>query len=397
MSMEKSALIYVFLTFGCAVLGLLVRNEAYARAGHRGGRAYGEYAPVNREQARNLVAEFAIYCLLAGVSACRIATGHDYWVYRENFKIIAQDRHVSSEIGFNLTVKALIALFGYDNYLPIFGFFSVITVFLFVKALHDQGRHYAFSVFLFMTCGYYFYSMNSVRYYLALAAALFSMKYVLRREYGKFILVILLAAFFHKTVLLVIPAYLLAEYLARGGIKKWHCVVMALFLISLVFGQRFYRFIIFKIYPYYENSHFDVGRLSYANLAKCLGTFALAGLAWFFVRKDKGEKPKDRGPCEEARREEEICMRFYLILTAFGLVAFCCGGFVPEVTRIGYYLIIPQIFLIPELICKIKQGLVREICKWGTILAFAGYFFLILRKMYEADVRILPYLNWIFD
>ena len=140
-----------------------------------------------------------------------------------------------------------------------------------------------------------------------------------------------------------------------------------------------------------------MGRLSYANLAKCFGTFALAGLAWFFVRKDKGEKPKDRGPCAEAQREEEICMRFYLILTAFGLVAFCCGGFVPEVTRIGYYLIIPQIFLIPELICKIKQGLVREICKWGTILAFAGYFFLILRKMYEVDVRILPYLNWIFD
>ena len=148
--MEKSALVYVFLTISVVLLGILVRNREYAVIG-RGGYPFGGYQPRNREQARNFVAETMIYCLLAAVSACRIAVGNDYWVYRENFKIIAQNRHVSSEIGFNYVVKALIWVFGYDNYLPIFGFFSLVTALFFVKSLHDQASEYAFSVFAIYT------------------------------------------------------------------------------------------------------------------------------------------------------------------------------------------------------------------------------------------------------
>ena len=381
--MEKSALVYVFLTISVVLLAILVRNREYAVIG-RGGYPFGGYQPRNREQARNFVAETMIYCLLAAVSACRIAVGNDYWVYRENFKIIAQNRHVSSEIGFNYVVKALIWVFGYDNYLPIFGFFSLVTALFFVKALHDQASEYAFSVFLLMTCGYYFNSLNSVRYYLALAMALYSMKYVLRREVLKFLLIIAVAALFHKTVLIVIQAYLVAYVLAHGGIKKWHLIVGACFLASLLFGQRFYRFILFKIYPYYENTHFDVGRISYANVAKCLGVIALCAIAYFL--------------CEEKKKwMSDEASRFYLILTVFGLIVFCCGSFVPEVSRIGYYMIAAQIFLIPKAIQTMKKGWMKEACKWGTILAFTGYFVLMLKKMYDMDVRLLPYLNWIFN
>ena len=397
--MEKSALVYVLLTMSVVFLGLLVRNREYALAGRRGGWACGKYEPRNREQARNLVAEFAIYCLLAGVSACRIAVGNDYWVYRENFKIIAQNRHVSSEAGFNFVVKILIWIFGYDHYLPIFGFFSLVTVFFFARALHDQAREYAFSLFLLMTSGYYFNSLNSVRYYLALAIALYSIKYVLRGEFGKFILLILGAALFHKTVLLVIPVYLLAYYLAAKGIKKWHLAIGGCFLVSLVFGQDLYRRLIFKIYPYYENTHFDVGRISYANLAKCVGTLALCGIAWFLRRKAmETDKALEKDESVVAiRAAENVKCRFCLILNIFGLCAFCCGGFVPEVTRIGYYLIVTQVFLIPETVADVKNDIVREVFKWGVILAFTAYFVLMLQKMYDVNVRLLPYLNWIFN
>ncbi|MBR6478284.1 MAG: EpsG family protein [Lachnospiraceae bacterium] len=395
--MEKSALVYVVLTMSVVLLGTLVRNREYAAAGLRGGWKYGGYRPLNREQARNRMAEFAVYCLLAGVSACRIAVGNDYWVYRENFKIIAQNRHVASEIGFNYVVKALIWLFGYDNYLPVFGFFSLVTVFFFVRALGDQARDYALSLFLLMTGGYYFNSLNSVRYYLALAVALYSVKFVLRREFGKFLLTILAACLFHKTVLLVIPVYLLAYYLAWGGIKKWHVILGAAFLGSLIFGQDLYRMVIFKIYPYYENTHFDVGRISYANLAKCLGTLALCGVAWFLKRKGAEGTSKEEGAFPGKRDAESIRYRFLILLTVFGLCAFCCGGFVPEVTRIGYYMIATQIFLIPEAILSMKEGIPSKLCKWGVILAFGLYFVLMLRKMYDMDVRLLPYLNWIFN
>ena len=390
--MEKSALVYILLTAATVAIATLIRNEPYVSDG--AGRRFGSYQPPNRDQARNRIAEFAIYCLLAGVSACRIAVGTDYWRYRENFKIIAQNRHVSSEAGFNYVVKALVWLFGYDHYLPIFGLFSIVTVYFFVRTLRDQGKNFAFSLFLLMTGGYYFNSMNSVRYYLALAMAIFSVKYVLRREFGKFLLLVLAAAMFHKSVLVVIPTYLFAFYLADRGIKRWHCMLGGGFLVSLIFGQKFYRFLIFKIYPYYENSHFDDGSISYANVAKCTAVLLLCGIAWFLQRREKtlaGNEP------EQGKRTDAMRDRFYLLLTVFGLATFCCGSFVPEVTRIAYYLIVPQIFLIPDAIASMKKGWFRTFCKWGVILAFTGYFAVLLLKMYDSNLGLLPYLSWIFN
>ena len=275
--MERSALVYVGLTVICGILGLYVDNREYVPRAVEGGRRYGG-GPCTRTRARNRIALWAVYCLMAGVSACRIAVGNDYWVYRENFNLIAQNRHVSSELGFNYIVKWLQTLFGYDAYLPVFAFFSLVTVFFFVKALEDQGSYFAFSLYLLMTGGYYFNSLNSVRYYLALAIALYAMKYVLRGEYGKFLLWILAGAMFHKSILLVFPVYLAARFLAAAPLKKWHYGVGLFFLGTLMFGQEVYRDIIFYFYPYYRDSHFDNGQISYANILKCICPGAVPGV-----------------------------------------------------------------------------------------------------------------------
>lgn len=377
--MESSALVYIMLTVVTVWLAFYINNEDYVPYHISGYRPAGVYSGYHRMQARNTIAEVAIYCLLAGVSACRIAVGNDYWVYRDNFKLIAQNRHVSSEFGFNMIVLWMQDLFGYDNYLPIFGLFSLLTAFFLVKALHDQASWYALSLFLLMTGGYYFNSLNSVRYYLALAMALYSMKYVLRGEYGKFVLVILAGTAFHKSILLVIPVYLVAKLLASTRLKKWHYIVGALLVLSLIFGQEIYREIIFYFYPYYENSIFDNGRISYANIGKCLGTLGLCAV------------------CYKKSLTEDVINRFYFFLNVAGLLVYCCGGFIPEVSRVGYYMIISQVFLLPRLLADMKKGWFRNICIAGVVGAFLLYFLMLLRGMYAVDVRLLPYLNWIFN
>ena len=384
--MEKSALLFVFLTLGTVGLALLIQRQSVP-VWQKRGYERGGYEPATKQTAVNAIAQFAIYALLAAVSACRFAIGNDYWPYRENFKRIFNDGIVSSEFGFNLTVKALFHVFGYDNYLPVFAFFSLLTVLFFVLALRDQSDCFALSLFLLMANGYYFQSFNTIRYYLALAVALYAMKFVLRREYGKFVLLALFFATFHKTILFVIPAYLLAYYLARTGLKKWHLVVGGAFLASLIVGQKLYRWVIFRLYPYYENSHFDAAHVSYAGIAKCVGALALCGIVWWTYRKEEGT---------QTDKENGIVLRFYAVLNLFGIVTFLCGSFIPEVTRIGYYLVISQVFLIPTAIGRMKKGWLREVCKWGCILAFCLYFVLLLKQLYQNDVRILPYMSWIF-
>lgn len=379
--MESSALVYIVLTVVTILLALFVRNETYVPRAIRGGRLYGEMPGCDRQRARNRVAEFAVFCLLTGISACRIAVGNDYWVYKQNFSLISQERHVSSEIGFNAIVSFFQLLFeeGKAQYLSIFAFFSVTTVFFFVKALCDQGSDFAFSLFLLLTGGYYFNSLNSVRYYFALALSLYAMKYVLRKEYGKFILCILPGALIHKSILLVIPVYLVAHCLAKAKLKRWHCIVGGAFLCSLIFCQKLYRELIFIFYPYYRDSAFDQGQLSWVNILKCLCVLALCVI------------------CYRSGLRVNVENRFYAVLNLFGLVVYCCGSFIPETSRVGYYMIISQVFLLPGLLHGIEKPWLRRLYYCGVIGAFICYFAFLLKGMYATDIRLLPYRNWIFD
>ena len=377
--MEASALVYIILTIVTVALAMTVSNSEYVPQHISGVRNCGKKSFINREQVKNYVAEAAIYLLLAGVSACRIAVGNDYWVYRFNFNLIAQERHVASEFGFNYIVKWMNWLFGYDNYLPIFALFSLVTVFFFVKALHDQASDFALSLFLLMTCGYYFNSLNSVRYYLALAMALYAMKYVLRGEYIKFALWIAVGAMFHKSILLVIPVYIVARLLASAKLKRWHYIIGTVLVLSLIFCQNIYREIIFLFYPYYRDSAFDNGSISYVNIAKCLGTLALC-----FI-------------CYKKSLKEDLMNRFYFFLNICGLIAYSCGSFIPEVSRVGYYMIISQVMLIPRLLQDIENKKFKLLCYFIVVAGFAAYFVILLKEMYAVDIRLLPYLNWIFN
>lgn len=378
----------MILFVGVTVLVLLMACFCDTRGSvqlHRETKA-GDFTPVRRggmtrQQALNLWVCGGIYVILSALSACRIASGNDYWVYTSMFNLISQGRHVSSEFGFNALVRIMQYFFGTEgySYLPIFGLFSLLTVYFFLRTIYEQGDWFLGSLFLFLMNGYYFSSFNSVRYYLVLAIALYSIKYVLRREYLKFFLWILAAATFHKSVLVVIPLYLGANWLARVRLKRWHYAVGALLALSLLFGRDIYRVLLFKIYPYYENSMFDTVEYSLTNIGKCAGTLVLSLL------------------CYSSALRDNLRNRFYFFLNLGGLVLYTCGAFIPEVSRVAYYLILPQIFLIPNLLRSIGNKALRRLLTAGTALVFVVYFAMFLRSAYNVNIRLLPYLNWIFN
>ncbi len=372
--------VYLTLTVLVVVLGLLANNRDYVKLHIEPGQ--GAFCPgsrLTRQQVFNIVVMVAIFALLAGVSACRIAVGNDYWVYRYQFNLIMQGRHVSYEPGFNLVVWIIQSIFGYDNYLPVFGFFSIATCFFLVKALYDQAEVMWASVFLLMTGGYYFSSLNSIRYYFVLSIALYAMKYVLQKRYLIFIAWIVFAAFFHKSILVVIPIYLFARWLSDREIRKWMYVVAGVFLVSLVVFRDLYREIIFLFYPFYEGSAFDVIDISYTNIAKCAGVLFLCFLFYKTTIKDSQQN------------------RFYFFLNLAGAAVYTFGSFIPEVSRIGYYMIVTQIFLLPGVLIRIPDKKWRIFWSVGVAVAFLLYFGLFLHSAYDINLRLLPYLNWIFN
>lgn len=371
--------VYIVLFVLVVGIGLLVQNQDYIQF-HTTPvrRKLEEKMPADRQRALNIWAVAAIFILLAAVSAARKAVGNDYWVYRSQFNFIMQNRHVSYEIGFNLVVWVLQTIFGYDCYFPVFAFFSFATAFFFVKAMCDQGEWFAGTIFLLMTGGYYYSSLNSVRYYFVLAIALYAMKYILRKQYGVFVAWIIFAAFFHKSILVVIPVYLIAHWLAEHQIPKYLYGVAIAFLGSLVLCREVYRKIIFFFYPFYEGSAFDKVDFSFTNIAKCMGVLILCLIFYRVALKDS------------------VRCKFYFFLNLAGLAVYTFGSFIPEVSRIGYYMIASQIFLVPSVLMRISDKRWRRFWTGAVVVAFLGYFALFLRSAYQVDIRLLPYLNWIF-
>lgn len=382
MGMDYSIFIYLILTVLVVAFGWFVdlqaaRSASLSYACEKGQKdsCGRKYAGVTRQQMLNRILIMAVFLLLFAVSACRIAVGNDYWVYRSDFLLIEQNRHVSFEFGFVWVVRLLQSMLDHDQYLPIFAVFSFFTVLFFVRGMADLSEQFCFTVFLLMTGGYYFSSLNSVRYYLVLAIAMYSIKYVLREEWGKFIFWILIAAAFHKSVLVVIPLY----FLASREWKKWHMLLLAAGCASLLLFQDFYRKIIFYFYPFYEGSMFDTGETSLTNIAKCAAVLILSLL--YYKKAIKGDK------------KNRFC--FYCNLGA--LVLYVFASFIPEISRIGYYLNITNIFLIPGIIVKMPEK--REKIFWAVLVvtAYLAYFALFLRSAYSTDIRLLPYRNWIFQ
>ncbi len=381
--MDYSIFIYLILTVLVVFLAWFVNLPAgrisdVAELHYNGlpaGIGRSGHRSVTRQQMLNRILILTVFLLLFAVSACRIAVGNDYWVYRDGFLLIEQDRYVSYEPGFVWVVKFLQSMLNHDQYLPIFGFFSLFTVLFFVKSMADLSENFCLTVFMLMAGGYYFSSLNSVRYYLVLAVAMYSIKYVLRDEWGKFLLWILAASLFHKSVLVVIPLY----FLASRNWKKWHMLLLGAGCASLLLFRNFYREIIFFFYPYYEGSIFDTGDYSLPNIAKAAAVLALSLLYYkTAIQHDKKN-------------------RFFFYCNLGALALYTCGSFIPEISRIGYYLNITNIFLIPGIIVKIPGK--KQKILWTTlvVLAFLAYFALFLWRAYSTDIRILPYRNWIFQ
>ncbi len=364
--------IYLLLTITTIAVAFLVDSSQMpaimTEAGTRGMHP-------TRRQMHNTIVVSAIFAALFLVSACRIAIGHDYWEYTEIFSLISQNRHVSTEFGFNLLVRICQWMFGTENYLVIFGIVAFATNFFFLKALYDQSEHFAYSFLMFMTFGYYLLTFNSIRYYLVLAIALYAIKFLMRKDYIRFVLCILFAACFHKAVLLVLIFYPLAKL----KWKKWFLPVIGAICAFLLLCPDLIRRVIFIFYPFYEGSVYDTGDVSYVNIARSVGVMIFALIYY-----------------KAALKEHEV-NRFYFSLNVMSIVVYCCCSFMPLVSRIGYFFSIGQLFLVPSVLRLIPSKKQRIVWTVLITLACVGYFAFFLKTCLNDDVRIIPYLNWILN
>lgn len=331
-----------------------------------------------RRQGLNSLSLLAIFTILFLLSALRMEVGNDYETYVDTIHEIYVGGHVVTEPLFNAVVKVLCELSGGENYLLVFAVFAFVTIVIFLKALYEQTENFSLAFFLFMTLGMYFRTFNTVRYYFVLALTLYSFRYIFRKEYGKFILLIVLAAFFHKSVLVVIPIYLIANM----PWKKWHMAVLAAGGAGMLVFQDFIMKVALELYPSYKDTIFlqtETGLPgNLMSILRCVAVLVLAAICY----QDGWKEAKEN--------------QFYFKLNFLAIVLYLCGSFLPLVGRIGYYLMTSQVLFIPAVLGSIKSEKKKKIVTIAVIIAGVIYFLLFLKTANQPGVRVLPYKSWLF-
>ena len=331
-----------------------------------------------RRQGLNTLCLLAVFSVLFLLSAFRMEVGNDYETYVDTIHEIYVGGYVVTEPLFNGVVKLLCELSGGENYLLVFGFFAFFTIWIFLKVLYEQTDNFPMAFFLFMTLGIYFRTFNTVRYYFVLALTLYSFRYVLRKEYGKFLMLILLAAFFHKSVLVVIPIYLIAD-------RKWDKrfgAVLVIGAMGMVLCQDLIMKIALELYPSYKDTIFLETETGLSG--NLMSVFRCAVILVFSII------------CYKESIENQRENQFYFKLNVLAILLYLCGSFLPLVGRIGYYLITSHILFVPGILSGIRDEKKKKIFTGLVIMAGVIYFLLFLKSANQPGVRVLPYKSWLF-
>lgn len=365
-------ILYLLITALTVSMAYFV-NSAYAKKAHIRGSGSAK----NRQEMLNAVLLAGIFTVLFALSALRIGIGNDYWTYRYEFlHIISGDTPVSYEIGFKALVKVLQGLFGYDNYRVVFAVMAFMTSFFFLKGLFDSADWFAMTFFLFMASGYYFMSFSNVRYYFAVAVCTYAIKFIFQKNYAAFVFWIVFAAFFHKSVLLVIPVYLAAYYLKWNRRTVW---LIPAACLALWLGKSGFRRLMFLFYPYYEgDAILDVETVSYANIAKCLAVLVFSLI--YYKKAIKGNPKAET----------------LFNLNLFASIIYVFGYYILQTSRICNYMVLGHVFLIPLVLQSITNKKQKAFFLVSVTLAYAMYLVLFFVKSREPTVMLLPYMTWLF-
>lgn len=113
-------MIYITVAAVTAFLATLVDN-----------RSKRQFHQITRQRLCNRICLTAIFVILFLLSACRLNVGNDYARYVEFMHLVNCNAYVPTEIGFNLLVKLVYGLSGYENFLLVFAFYSFVTVLFF--------------------------------------------------------------------------------------------------------------------------------------------------------------------------------------------------------------------------------------------------------------------------
>jgi len=195
------------------------------------GLAGGPLLRRKPEYRRGFLLIMGLACWL--LASLRYVTGFDYRSYEAIFQRIAADGLSGlqwTEPGFALlNLAAALPGGNYRAFLFLFHLLFTVLVFTWIGRYSPSPW---LSVYLFLTLQYFAMSMNLLRQSLAAAMTLWAYPFLRRRRFLPFCGVVLLAASFHRSTLILLPFYFLLNL--RVSKRRYAAAALAAGVVYLL-------------------------------------------------------------------------------------------------------------------------------------------------------------------
>lgn len=224
-----------------------------------------------------------ISLVLIVFSGFREGVGTDFNMYKNIFYNIDNlDGYYLGEIetGYILLNKFIYSM--YSDHRLLFIITSTVIIGLICISIMRYSKNYLLSILLFICLGYLHSSFNGVRQYIALAIFIYSIRFIINKKVKSYLIFILVASLFHKTILITLPLYFINKI-------KFNKKVFILSIIPIMLIGVFYEPIMNNfsmISPFYYEKYMKTmylsqntgigGRSSYIYIASYICVYILS-------------------------------------------------------------------------------------------------------------------------
>ncbi|WP_174734426.1 EpsG family protein [Mesobacillus harenae] len=321
----------------------------------------------------NSVFSFFVFATLFLVSALRWRVGTDYWTYERIFTFAEHytitdflersPEYLTTLINWGIAVN-------FNDPQVTFAFYAFLTCFLINKAFENYSDNYVLSVILYILTLNYGSSFNGVSQWAAAAILFIGYKFILEKNFLKYLIVVLIATAIHSSALIAILFYF---FVARPFKSKLNLIILGFFILASLFFNQFLTGLFFVI----EGT-------AYGNYS---GWFSAQDKGAHFLRFVVAVTPVILGAIfygkiKHSRVDIDILLNFSLLNAMLMLLA--TKDFI--FARFTIFTDLYVIFLIPQLL-KIFKRKDYLIVAYLILLCYFAFMYLLL----PVDSNLLPY------
>jgi len=306
------------------------------------------------------------------VAAFRYGIGTDYFNYEQYFNSTLHGSGWNMEWLFRICSTIIMKVFGDTK--VVFALYSIVILLLVGYTLFQNSENYRESLFLFITLGYFFCSLNILRQYLAISVVFFATRYIFKKNYFVFYLLVFFAAGIHRSAIIAVILPLLA---IKPFPKSIYIVISLGFLVMPVFRNNIIT-ALSSVVPAYRGYLLRNTQVMHIGEIICyvllFSSFLVLGIQHI----------------DSQKNNRKFAFLFNCLFISF--LFYMVGFFIPNINRISLYFEIYFVMYIPLILALDNDDVRSRNRLIINVLMFSFFIFII---GYIKRYGVMPYRSFL--